>query len=147
MQNEDVVNIYSIYDRLLGHWSPPYFNHSTKEFLSGLSKAINDPQNNLPVALKPEHFAVWQIAQVDSGYVTNIERHLVAECATLVRNRIRPEPNAPGETLGGSQTGERYAPGEPTRPANSGQRPSPGQIQATRRPGAPLAEGPGGTPQ
>lgn len=86
---EDVVNVYSIYDRLLAHWSPPYFNHSSKEFLSGLSKAINDPESNLPVALKPEHFAVWQIGQIDSGFITNIDRHLVAECSSLVRSRVR----------------------------------------------------------
>lgn len=97
-------SVYAIRDRMLDY----FMNHfiagdNPKVILSSIADTINDGASKHAISQTPTHFEVWQLATIDeeTGHVKP-EPKFIAECASLVRGNIRPEPAGRNETLHGA---------------------------------------------
>lgn len=125
------MKLFAVRDRLLDYYMQPFAAPSDKQVLAALSTTINRGGNNDDIAHRPDQFEVWKIAEVtEDGHVV-ADRQFIANCTSLVRGRIRPEPegsHSPGEAQG-AENGNHRPPGHMEGP-NSPHKPSP---EATTR--------------
>jgi len=119
------MKIYTIRDRLIDYYLRPFAAEGDKEVMASLAEAINNEENQTPLAKAPHHFELWSVGTFHEDGTIEPEHILVADCGSLIRERVRRgEERGPG----GSQIEEaarriQRAPHGATRHQNSGDAP------------------------
>lgn len=84
------MKLYALRDRALAYFLRPFIADSHFQVLASLSETINS-ETITPIQAAPHHYELWQLAEVneETGHVTG-KPEFIQDCASLVRERIRP---------------------------------------------------------
>jgi len=90
------VNIYAIRDRLIDYYMRAFSAPDDKDVLASIAATINEGDPNSALAKAPHHFEIWRLGKVTEEGDLRPGKELIADCASLVRDNIRPAtPSSP----------------------------------------------------
>lgn len=106
------MKIYCLRDRLIDYWMQPFAGPDHKSVMAAIARTVNEQGATLSdIQSAPHQFEIWQLGIVtEDGHLTP-EREYVADCASLIRSRVRPgeQPHQP-EAPNAAHTGSGEAP-------------------------------------
>lgn len=117
------MKIFAIRDRMLDYFQVPVVVNREQDLVAAVAKQVNGGANE--VAQAPDHFEIWEIAEVDDQGHIQPTRVFKCNCASLVRNGVwkRGESGADG-----AQGDARTPPGRiPTPGGREGAGPGPAE--------------------
>jgi len=109
-----MMKLYAIRDRMLDYFQNPVAVTRQEDFLAAVARNVNGETNELAQA--PDHYEVWEIAEIDDQGRITPKREFIANCSRFIRsgvwNRRKPGsdgiqgepgqvPNGPGRIGGG----------------------------------------------
>lgn len=138
------MKLFAIRDRLLDYFQNPVAFDQAQHVQRNLATTINNPEMVNEITQAPDHFELWQIAEVDDqGHVVE-KRELICNCSSLIRNGVwkREQPNGTEAEIA---TGGSRSPLRPSqRPTDTQRRPFPITPPAQTVASPETDPGPGG---
>lgn len=102
------MNLYALRDRMIDYYIQPFAAPGDNEVIAAIAQRVNTQGDPDAISQAPHHFQIWKLAEFnqETGHLTG-EPKLIAECAGLIRSRVREEPSehtrAPTRTALASQ--------------------------------------------
>lgn len=138
----DIVHLYSIYDKLLEYYNTPFVGHTRNAVLAAVATTVNNKEiQNEPLVQAPHQFEVWEVGTFDQAGNLHARKTFIANCSTLVR--------AAGHVRGNLRKGDGESVTPEAQPPAGAGRAQPGgtpRRPATLEPFTPEAMAPEETP-
>lgn len=99
------MNVYSVRDRMIDYFLPPFLAPSDNEAIAAIAAAVNS-EGDHALTKAPKDFEIWRLAYIEETGTVKGPPERLRNCLTLIRDSIRE----------GGATG----PGDRTREGQSG---------------------------
>jgi len=108
------MKIYALRDKLLNYYLTPFAGNKDQEVLAGIAQAVNNIEENNAIAKAPHHFEIWCLGTVtESGHI-EVDKYLVADANSLIRENIREKPITRTNPLEYAPEGSHKPPDRPS---------------------------------
>jgi len=111
------MKLYAIRDKLISYYMTPFAAPNDKDVLAGIANAVNNLEENSAISKAPHHFEIWCLGEVTEDGHLEVNKYLVADANSLVRENLRAEIGH--TTMGRPVNGSQRASGEETHGAGT----------------------------